>query len=164
MLDCQVDPSVRNTSLNMTKGCSATYAAIAGPTLNKSGAGSTAFYSLTLHSGICGSLCRSFIPVFELQGSIAQFKDLSIAGTSIEINNPLSTSTITLSPGVDGVVQVEGAFRLENVSPVVSTPNYTGIYSTSTVGGGGTGVYFVNTQQTDELVSRRRSIVYSIIF
>jgi len=70
MLDCQVEPSVRNTSLNMTQGCSGTYAAIAGPTLNKSGAGSTAFYSLTLHSGICGSLCRSYIPVFELQGSL----------------------------------------------------------------------------------------------
>jgi hypothetical protein len=123
---------------------------------------SSQYYSATPY--ITAALGTSTNVVFELQGSIAQFKDLSIAGTSIEINNPLSTSTITLSPGVDGVVQVEGAFRLENVSPVVSTPNYTGIYSTSTVGGGGTGVYFVNTQQTDELVSRRRSIVYSIIF
>ena len=39
MLDCQVDASVRNTSLNMTKGCSSGYGQIAGPTLNKSGAG-----------------------------------------------------------------------------------------------------------------------------
>jgi hypothetical protein len=59
---------------------------------------------------------------------------------------------------------MNGNFRFQQTSAIASTASYTGIYSTSTVGGGGTGLYFVNTNNTDELVSRRRSIVYSIIF
>ena len=71
MLDCQVDTSIRNTSINMTKGCSGTVGAIAGPSQAKLGdATANRYYSLTLLSGICGSLCRNYIPVFELQGSL----------------------------------------------------------------------------------------------
>jgi hypothetical protein len=38
------------------------------------------------------------------------------------------------------------------------------LYSTATISGGGTGVYFINGNTQDELVSRRRSIIYGIIF
>ena len=52
------------------KGCYNTVGSARGLTLAKSGVGSSAFYSITLLSGICGSLCRSYIPVFALQESL----------------------------------------------------------------------------------------------
>ena len=67
--------SARNTSLNITKGCNngSTAANSAyGPTLTHGGTSTSnnVWFSTTLLSGICGSLCRSYIPVFDLQGSL----------------------------------------------------------------------------------------------
>lgn len=100
---------------------------------------------------------------FTLQGNEAQFASLTLSGNRIQVNTG-TTSTIILDPSANGTIQMNGNFRFQQSTPITSTASYTGIYSTSTVGGGGTGLYFVNTNNTDELVSRRRSIVYSIIF
>ena len=67
LLDAQVPPTLRNTSLNMTKGCNATLGTIAGLTQTT---GASRYYTTTLLSGIVGSLARNYIPVNELQGSI----------------------------------------------------------------------------------------------
>jgi hypothetical protein len=100
---------------------------------------------------------------FTLQGSDARFASLTLSGNRIQVNTG-TTATIILDPSANGTIQMNGNFRFQQSPPLASTASYTGIYSTSTVGGGGTGLYFVNTNNTDELVSRRRSIVYSIIF
>jgi len=100
--------------------------------------------------------------VFQLQGTAAQFYGLSLTDNTISSR---STNTdVIISPNGTGIVQLEGALRIEKSVAITSTASFTGIYSTSTVGGGGTGLYFVNTANTDELVSRRRSIIYGIIF
>lgn len=100
--------------------------------------------------------------VFQLQGTVAQFYGLSIADNTISSRN--TNTDVIISPNGRGIVQLEGALRIEKSVAITSTASFTGIYSTSTVGGGGTGLYFVNTANTDELVSRRRSIIYGIIF
>ena len=68
MLDCQVDQSTRITGLNLTQG--------AGTTLAQPGLGETfpaagnRYYSITLISGIVGCLCKNYVPVNDLQGSL----------------------------------------------------------------------------------------------
>ena len=67
LLDSQVDLSLRNTALSLTKGCNLTYGEIRGGTIATPG---TQYFTPTLLSGIVGSLARNYIPVNELQGSI----------------------------------------------------------------------------------------------
>jgi hypothetical protein len=100
--------------------------------------------------------------VFQLQGTAAQFYGLTISDNTISSRN--TNTDILITPNGTGIVQAGGAIRIGKSAAISSTASFTGIYSTSTVGGGGTGLYFVNTANTDELVSRRRSIVYGIIF
>lgn len=100
--------------------------------------------------------------VFQVEGTAAQFYGLQINDTSIQ--SRVTGTNITIEPGSNGVVQLAGAIRIEKTPAISSTASYTGIYSTSTVGGGGTGLYYVNTTDTDELVSRKRAIIYGIIF
>lgn len=100
--------------------------------------------------------------VFQLEGTAAQFYGLQINDTTIQ--SRITGTNITVEPGNNGIVQLASAIRIERTTAIASTASYTGIYSTSTVGGGGTGLYYVNTTDTDELVSRKRAIIYGIIF
>ena len=102
--------------------------------------------------------------VFELQGTSAKFSYLTLAANQIVLNTGTTATSIVLAPGIGNIVQMQSALQIQKTTAPASTASYTGLYSTSTVGGGGTGLFFVNTNNTDELVSRRRSIVYSIIF
>jgi hypothetical protein len=101
--------------------------------------------------------------VFELKGATAKFANLSLSNNKLQVNSG-TTATIILDPGSNGTIEAHGSLRIQQTTAIASTASYTGIYSTSTVGGGGTGLYFVNTNNADELVSRRRSIIYGIIF
>ena len=67
LTDCQVDASNRCTCLNETKGFSSQYRHIEGTQI--AATTGTAWYSTTLLSGVCGSLCRSYIPVNSLEES-----------------------------------------------------------------------------------------------
>jgi hypothetical protein len=96
-------------------------------------------------------------------------------GTSLTVGNTaISTGAITvddtngnleLSANGSGTVYVRSVVRLENES---SDP--TGIAGSNqlyakTVGNGGSGVFFSNTDNdSDELASRRKAIIYGIIF
>lgn len=100
--------------------------------------------------------------VFQLEGTAAQFYGLQFNDTTIQ--SRVTGTNITVEPGNNGIVQLASAIRIEKTTAITSTASYTGIYSTSTVGGGGTGLYYVNTTDTDELVSRKRAIIYGIIF
>ena len=68
LIDTQVESSARKTNLNMTVGCSATNNLL-GTTITN-GAANGKWFSITLLSGIVGSLARNYIPVNDLQGSI----------------------------------------------------------------------------------------------
>lgn len=100
--------------------------------------------------------------VLKLQGTVAQFYGLTINNATLSANS--GSTNISLVPSGTGLVRVGSALQIKQSTAVASTSGYTGIYSTSTVGGGGTGLYFVNTSNTDELVSRKKSIIYGIIF
>jgi hypothetical protein len=123
---------------------------------------SVAYYSAVPTLKVMLGTSTNAATVFQLQGTVAQFYGLSLTDNTI---SPRNTNTdIIVSPSGTGAIQLEGALRIEKTTAIASTASFTGIYSTSTVGGGGTGLYFVNTANTDELVSRRRSIIYGIIF
>lgn len=100
--------------------------------------------------------------VFKLEGVTAQVQGVLISNNSISVTT--STNDLILDPPVDKSVKIDGSVQFLNVNAPSVLPSYTGFYSTSTIGGGGTGLYFVNTSTTDELTSRRRTILYSIIF
>jgi hypothetical protein len=80
----------------------------------------------------------------------------------LESNSISNISTNVLL--LDSVLNLKNAPVSYNPSQE-SNPGYVKFYSKNEVGGGGTGLYFVNTQGTnDELISKRRAIVYSLIF
>lgn len=102
--------------------------------------------------------------VLQLEGTGARFKGITLTDTRIRTTNTTSNVDISIEPSGTGVVSFGGGLHIKRTPAPANTSGYTTIYSTSTVGGGGTGLYYVNTLQTDELVSRRRSIIYGIIF
>lgn len=71
----------------------------------------------------------------------------------------------TISNYVNDNVLVDSVLSLENKSSdPVATPGYVTVYSKSEPGTGGTGIYFVNTTGTDdELISKTKSLLYSLI-
>lgn len=99
-----------------------------------------------------------------LQGTQAIFNSLSLVGRSIQVTNTATGVDMILTPGQDGLIKTGGGLKIQKTVAIPAESGFTAIYSTSTVGGGGTGIHYVNSGDTDELVSRRRSIVYSIIF
>lgn len=87
------------------------------------------------------------------------------------VDNLISnTSTdIILQPSTGSSVVIESNLKLYDTNATSATQFYTTLYYNEPAGGGGTGIYFVNTpdgvnERRDELVSRRRAIVYGIIF
>ena len=91
----------------------------------------------------------------------------SVRVYSDTINN-ISSNNLTLTAN-SGTVQVNAYTRFDNQSALTyssGTMNTsTAVYSSSTVGPGRTGLYIVNsTQQTpDELISRKRAVLLSIL-
>ena len=81
------------------------------------------------------------------------------------VNN--NTNNVILSATATNTIEVSGVMQLDNQA---SAPTYnsagTQIYSRSTVGPGKTGIYFTNqnaSQTPDELVSRNRAVLLSIL-
>jgi hypothetical protein len=101
--------------------------------------------------------------VFTLADASAQIQNLTVVGSSIQVNNSAVDTDISISPSGTGNLVVNSAVTLLNISSVPPLSNHTSIYS-SNPQGGGSGLYFVNNTYQDELVSRKRAIVYGIIF
>jgi len=100
--------------------------------------------------------------VFTLFGNIAQFSGVTLNNNVIQSN---SGTDLTLQAGSGGAIGINSSLRLQDQSSYPSPlTNQTILYASTYTGGGGTGLYFVNTVRTDELVSRRKAIIYSIIF
>jgi len=99
--------------------------------------------------------------VFKLEGTSAAFKGLTLQDNSIVAN---TGTDIVLQVSSGNSVKSFGPLKIKSSAPIANESGYTSVYSTSTVGGGGTGLYYVNSSNSDELVSRRRSIIYGIIF
>ena len=82
-----------------------------------------------------------------------QFNDSSSFGASANLTFNKSTNRLTLI----------GHQALANVATPANVANSVVIYS-NVVGAGGTGLYFTSAAANDELVSKSKAIVFSIIF
>lgn len=103
--------------------------------------------------------------VFRLEGVEAQIQGLTISNNTIEVNNTATDLVLQPQDGSSVRIATPLRFQRQDTSTVViATTNTTGIYYKEPAAGGGTGLYFVNTNRTDELVSRRKAIIYGIIF
>ena len=120
------------------------------------------YYSAT--NRIKAVLGTSTNVVFQLEGTSALVQGLTISDTNISVNAGRFTENMTISAVGTGTVRVNGPIGLRYSGGQEAILNHTHVYSTSTVGGGGTGLFFVNTARQDELVSRKRAIIYGIIF
>jgi hypothetical protein len=101
--------------------------------------------------------------VFRLEGTVAQIQGLTIDNNTIIVNN--TATDLLLQPQAGSAVKVESPLKLQKVTSVpIAEINQDTLYYTGIPQAGGTGLYFVNTTEQDELTSRRRAIVYGIIF
>lgn len=66
---------------------------------------------------------------------------------------------------VNSNIRVSGYLKLtdQTVNPS-ATSGFNKLYSTATSGPGDTGLYFVNTRDSNELVSKKRALLFSMIF
>jgi len=114
---------------------------------------------------IFATLGTSTNVVFKLENREALIQGLTINDTEIRVEDNRNSVHLYLTPFSNtGTIVANAPLSLKFVNKPSAEARTTKVYSTSTIGGGGTGLYFVNTQNTDELVSRKRAIIYGIIF
>lgn len=86
-------------------------------------------------------------------------------------NDGLTVDTVVIANNTIGVDNPLEALGFENMlalknqtSPDTALlPGYVKLYSTGTPGNGGTDLYFVNTDGQDELISKTKALLYSLI-
>jgi hypothetical protein len=113
---------------------------------------------------IIASLGTTTNVVLQLEGQQAFFSGIVLNNNEIKSTGANSPDLILTSQS-SGTVIVNSGIELTYTLPPKNVNNHSiNIHSTSTIGGGGTGLYFVNSSRGDELVSRKRAIIYGIIF
>tara|TARA_B100002019_G_C21167769_1_gene546774 strand:- start:296 stop:934 length:639 start_codon:yes stop_codon:yes gene_type:complete len=88
--------------------------------------------------------------------------DLDINGKNIV--SATSNMDIQLVPNGTGVVTVASALKLTDQLSAPSSHTSATLLYADTAAGGGTGVFFVDGTNSDELVSKSKAIVYGLIF
>ena len=80
--------------------------------------------------------------------------------------NSIRIENNSIAGTIDDTIFINSVVNIATKSTVPTTPTgYVSLYSTNLPGTGGTGLYFVNTQGTnDELISKTKAILYSLIF
>jgi len=89
-------------------------------------------------------------------------------GGDLDVNGFLITSAangdVTIVANGTGLVKIDQELSLkEQLTDETPVPGYNKLYAKS-VGAGGTGIYFSNLSETGEMISKKKAIVYSIIF
>jgi hypothetical protein len=95
-----------------------------------------------------------------------QYNNAGVFGGEAEFTWDQDTDTLSITGTVSatGNVAIDGPIQLADQSSVPAAVANTTVLYANTVGSGGTGVYFVDSSTTDELVSKSKAIVYGIIF
>jgi hypothetical protein len=101
-----------------------------------------------------------------LTPTTAQFQGIQFSDN--QINSVGQDEDLYLSANGIGQIKLQRPLILSNVGTPTPDIGETGLYI-STPAGGGTGVYYksrdvVGNESGDELMSRKRALVYSIIF
>jgi hypothetical protein len=121
-------------------------------------------------SKIWGTLNTSTNVVFRLEGTEAQIQGITINDHVISVNTTATDLVLQVQTGTNIVsgtasVAIDSPLKLKEYPYGITPEEFnTTIYNSGTPGGGGTGLYYVNTTDSDELVSRRKAIIYGIIF
>jgi hypothetical protein len=121
-------------------------------------------------SKIWGTLNTSTNVVFRLEGTEAQIQGITINDHVISVNTAATDLVLQIQTGTNIVsgtasVAIDSPLKLKEYPYSITPEEFnTTIYNSGTPGGGGTGLYYVNTTDSDELVSRRKAIIYGIIF
>lgn len=89
---------------------------------------------------------------------------IQLGGTSGYEINSVTGFPLTIKSNTN-LVDIDAVLSLSNQTSIpTSVASKNKIYSSATHGSGATGLFFTNTLTSDELVSRRRSLVFSMIF
>lgn len=95
-----------------------------------------------------------------VDGTNLVLPDLTITNSSIRATN----ASLNLSLKSDsGKINSNSALTLEHISAPSSDIGFTSIYANA-AGSGTTGLYYVNTDNSGELVSKNRALLFSMIF
>ena len=89
-----------------------------------------------------------------------------VLGGNLDTNTKTITSTTNVVIAPTGNTQVDSVLQIKKgaTAPTADVPGYTLIQAKDT-GGGGSGLYVTNTAEIDqELITKKRAIVYSLIF
>jgi hypothetical protein len=90
---------------------------------------------------------------------------LTVGNINVDVNTISSTANEIILDPFNLNVQVEGHVSLvDQVSDPTAAGSMNKIYSKSSLGAGDTGVYFTNTSESGELVSKKRAILFGMIF
>ena len=121
LTDISVEPNYRATVMSLLKGCNFTVGDPTGVTI----AGAEAkYFSTTLISGVVGSLARSYIPIFALDGPI-QIKITLVNN----VQAGFWSATPTANFSIDNIEYHANMIRLsDSVMSMIQSPSYT-IYS-----------------------------------
>jgi hypothetical protein len=92
----------------------------------------------------------------------ADLYNLHISGSTIGTLSS-SSSDLILQATSTGVVQINDALKLTFQSAPTAVSNTTQIYSAANTEGQ-TGLYFVNTHYSDELISKQKALAWSLLF
>lgn len=79
--------------------------------------------------------------------------------TNVNALNNLTLSATTNHITVNAILSLN-----DQVSTPVAVSGQNKLYSTATSGPGDTGIYFVNTRDSNELVSKKRALLFSMLF
>lgn len=105
-------------------------------------------------------------PVMTVSAGSVLFPGLAVTNQTITaLTGAGTTGDLYLEPTGSGSVILRRALRITNqaLAPVSNT-NTTALYCTGTVGAGGTGIYYLNKDASGEFISRKRAIIYGLIF
>ena len=104
--------------------------------------------------------------VMRLTANVAQFSGVEFVSNQIQ---PTKANTdLRFSANGIGQIIVAAPLIFESGTTPVPASGQTGLY-TDNPGGGGTGIYYVNSSTlgaitSDEFVSRKKALVFSLIF
>jgi len=107
---------------------------------------------------------------FDVDGSLRA--EINASGLDVDNINIFTNTVSNTSVGnnliltaINSNIEINGYLNLDNkASNPSSTAGTNKVYSKATVGAGKTGLYFVNTTTSDELVSKKRALLFSMIF
>lgn len=93
---------------------------------------------------------------------------LDVNGKTLISGNTISAQTagdnLILTPASGKFIETNGPMQLNNQTDPSSSSGNTKLYAKSTVGTGKTGLYFVNTTTSGELIQKNRALLWSMLF